>query len=424
MHRGSVAVNHGAARFLPDSAAMTRRRPATIAIIGIVLALGTGAACSSSSDDEPAAPASTTTTTPSSPAPYAELGPYAVGFTGQKLPDGRRVVVWYPAEPGQTDGHDQQTINLAGMLTPELQELIPAEQRVKYQGNAYLDAPPATDAAPYPVVIFSHGFAGYPEQSLDMTTHLASWGFVVAAPNHVDRSLDGVLGTAGRGVAPKDDVAVLQDTLALLEQQNDGDGVLQGLSDPERVVAAGHSAGAGATYRFASADPRVKAWIAYSVGFGGRGGPPPAAPKQPGMVMLGTTDGIIEPAASEQVYAGMNRPKYLVKVGNGGHLVFSDICLIGRESGGITAIAKSLNLPIPESLLKLGSDGCEDTHPPVEEAFPAIDQLSVAFFRNALGIDDEPVGLDTDAVSGLGADVTVEHDTGTSVSVNTTTSTP
>jgi dienelactone hydrolase len=402
---------------------MTRRRAATLAILGVVLALGAGTACSSDSDNEPAAPASTTTTTPSSPAPYAETGPYAVGFTAQELPDGRRVVVWYPAQPGQTDGHPQQTIDLAGMLTPELQKLIPAEQRVKYRGNAYRDAPPATDAAPYPVVIFSHGFAGYPEQSLDITTHLASWGFVVAAPNHVDRSLDGILGTAGRGVEAKDDVAVLQDTIELVEQQSAGDGILGGLADPDRVVAAGHSAGAGATYRFASADPRVKAWIAYSVGLGGRSGPPPAAPKQPGMVMLGTTDGIIEPAASEQVYAGMNAPKYLVRIGDAGHLVFSDICLIGRSAGGITAIAKSLNLPIPEELLKLGSDGCEDTHPPVEKEFPAIDQLTVAFFRNALGIDEQPVGLDTGAVTDLGTDVTVESNTGAAGGASTTTST-
>jgi predicted dienelactone hydrolase len=393
---------------------MTVRLPLRVAAFAaLAVVLATATACSSDSSDNPAAPATSTTSTPSSPAPYAEPGPYAVGFTAHELDDGRRVVVWYPAEPGETDGHELETIDLAGMLTPELQKLIPAEQRVKYQGNAYENAPPATEAAPYPVVIFSHGYAGYPEQSLDITTHLASWGFVVAAPDHVERSLDGILGTAGRGVAKMDDVAVLQATLDLVEESSRQDGVLRGLADPQRVVTSGHSAGAGAAYRFASADPRVKAWISYSVGLGGRGGPPPAAPKKPGMVMLGTTDGIIEPAASEHVYAGMNPPKYLVKVGDGGHLVFSDICLIGRRSGGITAIAKALNLPIPPELLKLGSDGCESTHPPVEQAFPAIDQLTVAFFRNALGIDEQAVGLDTEAVDGLGADVTVEAETGT-----------
>ena len=158
--------------------------------------------------------------------------------------------------------------------------------------------------------------------------------------------------------------------------------MLHGLANANEVVTSGHSAGAGAAYSFASADPRVKAWISYSVGFGGRGGPAPTAPKKPGMVMLGTTDGIAPPAASVKVYGGMHSPKYLVKVERAGHLQFTDICLIGRSAGGITGIAKALKLPIPASLLKLGSDGCTKTHPPVEKAFPAIDQLTVAFFRS------------------------------------------
>jgi hypothetical protein len=179
--------------------------------------------------------------------------------------------------------------------------------------------------------------------------------------------------------------------------------------DPARVVAAGHSAGAGAAYAFASNDARVKAWISYSVGFGGQGGPAPVAPAKPGMVMLGTTDGVIPPASSVQVYDGMRAPKYLVKIGGGGHLVFSDICLIGRAKGGVIGIVKAIKLPIPDELLKLGSDGCTSDHPKPELAFPAIDQLSVAFFRWALHVDAQPRGLDTASVANLGADVTVEH---------------
>jgi len=184
---------------------------------------------------------------------------------------------------------------------------------------------------------------------------------------------------------------------------------LHGLVDPTRIVTAGHSAGASAAYRFASADPRVQAWISYSVGFGGRAGPQPPAPDKPGMVMLGTTDGILPAAASVKVYDAMRAPKYLVEVVDAGHLVFSDICLIGRSQGGVTGIARAIKLPIPDSLLKLGSDGCTRDHPLVEKAFPAIDQLSVAFFRWALRIDKHPVGLDTRSVSGLGAEVSVEH---------------
>jgi predicted dienelactone hydrolase len=202
------------------------------------------------------------------------------------------------------------------------------------------------------------------------------------------------------------DFAVLQSTLGLVERASKTTGVLQGLVDPNRVVAAGHSAGAGAAYQFAAADPRVKAWISYSVG-SGIGAFAKKAPSKPGMVMLGTTDGIIAPAKSVQVYNAMKSPKYLVKISNAGHLVFSDICLIARDKGGITGIAKAIKLPIPPSLLKLGSDGCESTHPLVSTAFPAIDQLSVAFFRSALGIDKQPQGLDSAAVKDLGATVTV-----------------
>jgi predicted dienelactone hydrolase len=259
------------------------------------------------------------------------------------------------------------------------------------------------------LVVFSHGFAGFPEQSVTLTTHLASWGFVVAAPNHVERSLDGLLGTAGQNVKKSTDVAVLQHTLDATVAASNAPGVLHDMVDADQVVAAGHSAGASAAYAFASADARVKAWISYSVGFDRREGPPPSAPHKPGMVMFGTNDGILPAAASIKVYNGMNTPKYLVSVARAGHLVFSDICLIGRSRGGLVGIAKAIQLPIPPSLLRLGSDGCTKDHPLPETAFPAIDHLSVGFFRWALHIDPQPVGLSTEAVAGLGGNVKVTH---------------
>jgi predicted dienelactone hydrolase len=374
-------------------------------LVPLLAVVGLAAAACSSSSSSGAATASPTTAA-ANPAPYAKAGPYAVGFTRLHLAGGRNVVVWYPAQPGASSGHKQETIDIAGMLTPELQAKVPAADRVLYHANAYENASAASTPGNYPLVVFSHGFAGYPEQSVALTTHLASWGFVVAAPDHVERSLDGLLGTATNGVPQSTDLAVLQSTVDLVERASKTTGVLQGLVDPNRVVAAGHSAGAGAAYQFAGADSRVKAWISYSVGTG-IGAFATKAPTKPGMVMLGTTDGIIAPAKSVQVYNGMHSPKYLVKISHAGHLVFSDICLIARDKGGITGIAKAIKLPIPASLLKLGSDGCESPHPLVSSAFPAIDQLSVAFFRSALGIDPQPVGLDSAAVANLGADVSV-----------------
>jgi dienelactone hydrolase len=382
--------------------------PRALAAAALCATLVAAGACSSSSKTS-AGTATSTTVAATDTAEYAKRGPYAVGFTALRLADGRRVVVWYPADGAATASHQRESIDVGGMLSPALQAKIPASYRVKYVVDAFGNTPPATSPGKYPLVIFSHGFAGFPEQSVTLTTHLASWGFVVAAPNHVERSLDGLLGTAGQDVKKSADVAVLRKTLDLTVAASNAPGVLHGMVNPNEVVAAGHSAGASAAYAFASADSRVKAWISYSVGFDRREGPPPSAPNKPGMVMFATKDGILPAAASIKVYNGMHVPKYLVSVGRAGHLVFSDICLIGRSKGGLVGIAKAIELPIPPELLKLGSDGCTKDHPLPETAFAAIDHLSVGFFRWALHIDPQPVGLDTEAVAGLGGNVKVAH---------------
>ena len=57
---------------------------------------------------------------------------------------------------------------------------MPEEARPLYPVAARQGAEPDPSGGPYGVVVFSHGFAGFPEQSVDLTTHLASWGWVVA----------------------------------------------------------------------------------------------------------------------------------------------------------------------------------------------------------------------------------------------------
>ena len=387
-----------------------RRTPAIFFATALIFVV---ASCSGSESTDPATAPSTTTVSQRTKA-YADAGPYAVGFTQMKLADGRRVVVWYPSTKAAIAGHTREQVDIAGFLSPELQAKIPAADRVKYPANAYENAAPQPQQGGYPVVVFSHGYAGFPEQSVTLTTHLASWGFVVAAPDHVERSLDGLLGTAGKDVAKSTDPKVLSATLSLVEAQSAKSSMLlHGTIDPEKAAVAGHSAGASAAYEAAAADPRFKAWISYSVGFGnGKAGSTesiPAPPDKPGMVMLGTKDGIIPPAASEAVFAQMRSPKYLVKIAGAGHLVFSELCLIGSSKGGIVNIAKSLQLPIPPSLLRLASDGCGPTFPPVTRAFPAIDSASVSFLRWVFRLDTEPSALSTQALIGLGAPVTVNH---------------
>src|SRR4051812_44711399 len=106
------------------------------------------AACSSSA--KPSAVA-TNNPVPSRPAPYAKKGPHAVGYTDLELAGGRRVVAWYPAVPGTTSGHKQESIDVAGMLNPVLQAKVPAEYRINYEAGAYQDAPSAPVAGGYPL---------------------------------------------------------------------------------------------------------------------------------------------------------------------------------------------------------------------------------------------------------------------------------
>lgn len=384
------------------SSVLTTRRALSVALVAVALFAG---ACSSSDSGsegtkDTKAPGATTTTEASEakadPA-YVELGPNQVGTRTIALDDGRRVVVWYPASDAAADT-PTETFDIASLLSPELQAKIEPDLRPQYEIGAHVGADPATDG-PYPVVLFSHGYAGFPEQSADLVTHLASWGFVVIAPDHVERSLSGLLGVAAKGVTPREDPEVLSASLdAAIADAESETSQLHDLMDLDEVVVAGHSAGASAAYLTASSEKRVKAFIAYSVGTGrpdedGMVAERPV-PDVPGMVMLGTADGIIEPEQSVKVYDGMKPPKYLVEIEGAGHLVFSDICLIGKDQGGLVQLTKEAGLDLGDDLLRLASDGCEPDKTDPADSFAAIDHFSVAFLRYELGIDAEPVGLD------------------------------
>ncbi len=380
---------------------MTHRVPACLAGFAV---LGALVACSSS---EGADTATTSTQVDSSTpvaaedlgseAAYAERGPDEVGAHTFALGDGRRVVAWYPAADSAAE-QPTETFDIASLLTPELQGQIPAEKRPLYEIDAHPGAEPATDG-PYPVVLFSHGFGGFPEQSAGLVTHLASWGFVVVAPDHVERSLSGLLGVAARNVAPLEDPEVLTQSLdgAVAESERDGS-PLRDLVDRDLVAVVGHSKGAGAAYRTATTEPRIDAFIAYSVGLGegpdGPATPPPPVPQVPGMVMAATADATIPIATSQEVFDGLEAPSYFVSIEDAGHLVFSDVCLIGRDLGGLTGLIEEVGLDLPAQFTRLASDGCGDDQLDPAKAFSAIDHLSVAFLRSTFGIDAEPVGLD------------------------------
>jgi dienelactone hydrolase len=372
-------------------------RSSLVAVCLVTAAVGM--ACSESSDKTSSGTTTGPATSTSAPRPvgaYAGDGPYQAGVLDLALGDGRRVVAWYPAAKAAARD-PKETFDIASLVTPQLQAKVPAATRrkIQYEMDAHQGAAPAA-GGPFPLVLFSHGYGGFPEQSANLTTHLARWGFVVVAPDHVERSLDGLLGTALRSIKkPLTDPQVLSQSLDLALAENGRSGSpLKGLVDGSEVAVIGHSAGAEAAYDTASIDRRIKSFISYSVSLGGPDGqtvrPPP---RVPGMVMVGTTDGVIPIAANRNVYRAMRPPKYLVTIRNAGHLVFSDVCVIGRSEGGLVSLVKQVGLDIPKDLLKLGDDGCKKGDLDPVKAFPAINHLSVAFLRSTLGVDPKPVGL-------------------------------
>lgn len=103
---------------------------------------------------------------------YARRGDHAVGvmnFTIQEEDYVLNATLWYPAL--NPDGAEES-------YTYELNGLVMA-------GQALLDAQPDTANGPYPLIVYSHGLFGARFESTHYAEHLASWGFVVAAADHV-----------------------------------------------------------------------------------------------------------------------------------------------------------------------------------------------------------------------------------------------
>jgi predicted dienelactone hydrolase len=182
-------------------------------------------ACAGSSDDTgvPAANLVDTLTAP---------GPHAVGYRAssvtydEPLTGARtlRLAVWFPTDA--TSGGSASYLNGA-IEAPDV-----------------LDDPAPT-AGVHPVVLFSHGHQGFAENSSFLMEHLASHGYVVAAPDHTDNTTfdGGDRATSIYFQRPRDLSAVLDALPGELAV------------DTTEVTAIGHSFGgytvfalAGATY--------------------------------------------------------------------------------------------------------------------------------------------------------------------------------
>jgi predicted dienelactone hydrolase len=328
--------------------------------------------------------------------PFA-AGPFAVGVTTVETGGDRSlpVEIWYPAKRGATGDAATYDLTLGALVLATLPSPLAAVR----------DAPIADEGGALPVLIFSHGSGGARVQSVFLTEHLASHGFIVAAPDHLGNTLREAVNSSL--AIPTVQIAALRPVdvsrtldLVLAKGESSGD-PLFGRVDPLRVGVVGHSFGAFTALRIAGAtidltaaktvcsgdsgalcdgwegandfptsarDARFLAAVALapggaqviSTGLAPSGYRDAAVPV---MIQGGTLDDVM-PYQPECVapYETLPDDAVLVGLDHAGHFTFTDICQ-----------------------LMLGIDqlrnGCEDPELSLPAAHAAIQGFATAFFQ-------------------------------------------
>jgi dienelactone hydrolase len=354
-----------------------RSRLMVIAVLFALLAAG----CATSS-----APSAANSSATDAVTQYAAAGPYAAG-TFRYIVAGDPVVVWYPVEKATVTRDKKYTYHLRDWIPSVIRSLVPASFTDGVAEDAYWDAAAAPGA--FPVVLFSHGFGAYPEQSSFLTAHLASWGMIVIAPDQQKRDLIAVFSGRAHDIEPSADVAEQLSALAFVERlAHTPNSLFYKHVDANKLATLGHSAGGGTAVRVAAADPAVLGWIALA-------GVPAALPTRsmPALMMSGSADKSVPTALVRSFYKSVRGHKAMIVIDGYGHNVFDDICTINHAHGGIDGAVKALHLPVPPAILQLANDGClaPDLYPP--RAWPLIEQAVTAQLLFDFGQNATPQGL-------------------------------
>jgi dienelactone hydrolase len=315
-------------------------------------------------------------------APYVVSGPHVAGVTTFMRAD-VPVEVWYPADPGAEVGLAPDVYDLRDWMPADMAAAILDADAPLHTTTAYRDLP--ASASRFPVVLFSHGLGGYRSQSTFLMAHLATWGFVVVAPEHPERGLAAVLGNQQLG---DDSAAALLDALEMLKGEDvAAGGRLEGRLDFDHVAVSGHSMGGGATMVDAP-DPQIHAWFTLATVAAG------SAPGKPSLMMAGIEDNVAVIDQTREEYGRKAAPKRFAAIARAGHLGFTDICAISRDDGGLFGLAQKYGIEINDMLVTIGTDGCGADNLPAEEGWPVISHFVTAHLRAAFAIDAAPTGLD------------------------------
>jgi predicted dienelactone hydrolase len=223
----------------------------------------------------------------------AKPGRFEVGVTTVHAVDtsrGRTIPteIWYPAKSGGRDA-----------------ELLPKA---------------------FPLALMAHGFCGSRLNYEYLTTHLASRGFIVGAPDFV-----GVTREACDAQQVTDGIAdMARDLVFVCRTLHDDTGPLARYA--QRVSGnttglVGHSLGGGAVVAAAPLEPMFTASVTLAPAATATEAEPLVGlmPRRAWLVMGGTADTLVSFTQwTEPFFAGLPTPSYLVRITDGTHGGFSD----------------------------------------------------------------------------------------------------
>lgn len=331
-------------------------------------------------------------------APYAAMGPHEVGVVELEL-DGAPVEVWYPADSTSASALPADVYDLRDWVPSQYVDQIDASIDLTHPTLAKRGATASSDG-PFPVVLFSHGLGGYRMQSSELMVHLASWGYVVAAPEHPERNITRIINDEQiADSAP----ATLANLLVALRDVHDVSGPLAGTMDFERVAVSGHSQG-GSAVAVRAADMEIDTWVNLASGI------TPLGSGKSGVMIGGGLDAIATPMALESSHESyMDPTTELVLLDGVGHLGFSDLCTIGTEEGGILQVAVDSGLPINPVILDTGlaTDGCQAEALVPADGWSRIGHYFVGHLETVFrGVDEADV-FGPSAIECFDGDVTI-----------------
>ena len=313
--------------------------------------------------------------------------------------DGLTLEVWYPASDSVAD-QATEILDMNQFIPASVTALVGDSVLPDIDGYAVRDAPLRVPEAPYPVVVFSHGFGAFRLQSPGLTTHLASRGYVVVAADHQGRMLGDILPCLFS--PPLEDCAVdavlggdpappqVEAILSWLDEAA-SEGFLAGALDTSTMAMVGFSAGGVSTSAVGQTEERFDAllWLA---------GAGETTRDVPGLFVGASCDAMFTMEELEAAYELLPGGQ-MVEILGAGHLAFTHLCQLqlGALADDVLAPREDVNQLFLDQLYALAVDGCPEYPPsepmtddcadgylPLETSYPIIRHYTTVFLDQQL----------------------------------------